>query len=165
MTDHTLNREDRRAELPATPLLEPKEHDCNDVADCRGDDFCDRGKCVHVMVDLAGHGYGAYCKRVEDTNALGQLGTCLAYVCVDNYCSSCLGDEECYEAAPYCIQSPLWSNGSVCSSQPSSYWYEANGDLRLEHQAEYEAARNEYQRLQELRAMVNLPVDIGFASR
>jgi hypothetical protein len=52
--DHTNNREDLKPELPPTPLLENPAHDCEHASDCRGDHFCDRGRCAVVIVDSAG---------------------------------------------------------------------------------------------------------------
>jgi hypothetical protein len=151
-----MNREDTKPELPETPLLESKYDECDEVTDCRGDQFCDRGKCANMQVDEAGHGYGAHCKRVEEPN---QLGTCLVYICVEDYCSSCLGDSECYADAPYCIKSPLWPNGKICSSEPSSYWYDDNGKLKSEREDEVQNAAAKYQQIQKWRKMVGLPID------
>jgi hypothetical protein len=114
-----------------------------------------------VMVDSAGHGFGAYCKRVEPPN---QNGTCFAYICVNNYCSSCLGDAECYSDAPFCIESPVWPNGKVCSSEPSSYWYDDDGTLRPERETQRDAVLARYRQLQMFRAMVGLPIDTQHAS-
>ena len=158
--DRSKDREDQRAELPPTTLLKSEATECTNAADCKGDEFCDRGRCSTVMVDAAGHGFGAFCKRVEAPN---QSGTCFAYLCVNNYCSSCLGDAECYSEAPFCIESPLWPNGKVCAPEPASHWYGEDGKLRAEREAERDEAIDFYRRLQSWRAMVGLPVDPRYA--
>lgn len=109
------------------PTLSPNEaNECSGAAGCLGDEFCDRGRCAPVLVDALGHGYGAQFIRRE-APSLGD--TCLGFLSIGRFCSSCLSDSECYPEAPYCAFVPNRPEGRSCSPHPESEYYDVSGQV------------------------------------
>lgn len=115
-----------RPELPEPTLLPNAADDCQRIEDCRGDEFCDRGRCAPILVDAFGHGYGAAIIRREPP-ALGD--SCQGYLAVGRSCSSCLGDSDCYPEAPYCIRYPYRPEARSCARHPEAEHYDADGNV------------------------------------
>lgn len=115
-----------KSELPEPTLVPNVAQECSRIADCRGDEFCDRGQCAPVLVNEFGHGYGAAFIRREPSNV---LDTCLGYLSIGRSCSSCLADSECFPEAPYCVRHPSRPEGHSCAEYPEESYYDALGDV------------------------------------
>jgi hypothetical protein len=81
---------------------------------------------VGITVDPFGHGYGAILVRREPPSV---EDTCLGFLSIDRWCSSCLADSECFAGAPYCIQNPFRSQGKSCAPYPQNEYYDADGKV------------------------------------
>lgn len=128
--------------------------DCEDDAECHGDEFCDRGLCQPILVDQFGHGYGAECQRIEQPSP---EDSCVGYLCVNHRCQSCLDDSECYPLAPYCIERhPFSVAGRQCSPNPESYYFDEDGNLREERAEDYAHYAEEMTQLSEARVEAGL---------
>jgi hypothetical protein len=69
-----------------------------------------------------------------------------------------LQDSECYASAPYCLaEDPFSVAGRRCSPNPSSYYFDEQGELRAELQAEHADYVARMTRLSEARVAVGLP--------
>jgi hypothetical protein len=147
------SRERSSPELPMPSLQAVGSTECLTAKQCKGDQFCDRGRCADLDVDQYGHGYGASCFRVEPPS---RQGVCLSYLCLGHRCSSCAADSECYPEAPHCIKSPYFPKGRVCDARPESDYYDAAGGLRVDPD-EYARFKAAFSRMQQWRAEVGLP--------
>jgi hypothetical protein len=115
-----------KPEQPEPLLASNAASECRAIGDCSGDWFCDRGRCAPVLVDPAGHGYGAQFVRREPPST---RDTCLGFISVARVCSSCLADSECFPEAPYCARVPHHPESTSCSPHPEHEYYNNAGEV------------------------------------
>jgi hypothetical protein len=154
-----------KPQLPEPPLVANEGNECRKAKDCRGDEFCNRGRCAAIMVNPNGHGYGAILVRREPANL---QDTCLGYLSIGTSCSSCLADSECYPEAPYCVHHPARPEGRSCAPHAEFEYYDASGKVAptfstgLETPAswlaDYRNFREYHERYRSARAALSLPV-------
>lgn len=154
-----------KPEQPEPPLVANEVHECQEVEDCRGDEFCDRGRCAPITVSLAGQGYGATLIRREPPSL---QDVCLGFLSIGHWCSSCLADSECYPEAPYCIRHPTRPEGRSCAPHPELEYYDVDGrvapsfstglETPAEWLANYRGFQEYHERYRQGRAEVGLPV-------